>query len=152
MTGANLSWNKGKHAFRGGIEWNHTQINHFQPQGGTFQQPRGAFEFNGYVTSQQGAAAPTWFNSWADFMLGLPNGTGKARAVFNPNSLRWTQWAWYPAGPLPGPSQLTLTFGLRWEYYPFGYSDNGKGLRYLNLNTGNVLIGGYGNVPSERRY
>ena len=49
VTGANLSWNKGKHAFRGGIEWNHAQINHFQPQGGTFQQPRGAFEFNGLL-------------------------------------------------------------------------------------------------------
>ena len=43
VTGANLSWIKGRHAFRGGIEWNHAQINHFQPQGGTFQQPRGAF-------------------------------------------------------------------------------------------------------------
>jgi hypothetical protein len=42
-----------------------------------------------------------------------------------------------------------LTLGLRWEYYPFGYSDNGKGLRYLDLNTGNVLIGGYGNVPRD---
>ena len=40
-----------------------------------------------------------------------------------------------------------LTLGLRWEYYPFGYSDNDKGLRYLNLATGQVLIGGYGNVP-----
>jgi hypothetical protein len=36
---------------------------------------------------------------------------------------------------------------LRWEYYPFGYSDNGKGLRYLNLQTGQVSLGGYGNVP-----
>ncbi|HEX7158505.1 MAG TPA: hypothetical protein VF214_05810, partial [Edaphobacter sp.] len=39
------------------------------------------------------------------------------------------------------------TLGVRWEFYPFGYSDNGKGLRLLNLNTGNVLIGGFGNVP-----
>jgi Carboxypeptidase regulatory-like domain/TonB dependent receptor len=146
VTGANLTWVKGKHSFRGGLEWDHTQLNHFQPQGGTFQQARGAFQFNGNVTSLQGSS-PTWFNSWADFMLGLPVATGKARALFNPNALRWTQWAWYLEDHYQFLPSLTLTFGLRWEYYPFGYSDNGKGLRYFNLNTGNVLIGGYGNVP-----
>ena len=151
VTGANLSWNKQKHSFRGGLEWNHTQLNHFQPQGGTFQQARGAFAFNGYVTSNNvaGAQAPSWFNSWADFMFGLPDVTGKARALFNPNSLRWTQWAWYLQDHYQLLPNVTLTFGVRWEYYPFGYANNGKGLRYLNLNTGNVLIGGYGNVPQN---
>jgi hypothetical protein len=148
VTGANMSWNKGKHAFRGGVEWNHIQINHFQPQGGTFQQPRGAFEFNGYVTAQQGSS-PTWFNSWADFLLGLPSGTGKARALFNPNALRWTVWAWYVQDRVDITPKLTLTAGLRWEYYPFGYSDNDKGLRLLDLNTGNVTLGGYGGVPRD---
>jgi hypothetical protein len=148
VTGLNLSWNKGKHALRGGIEWNHSQLNHFQPQGGTFQQPRGSFEFNGFVTDQQGAT-PTWFHSWADFLLGLPSGTGKARALFNPTALRWSQWAWYVQDRYQVTPKLTLTLGVRWEYYPFGYSDNGKGLRYLNLATGNVLIGGYGNVPQN---
>jgi hypothetical protein len=149
VTGANLSWNKGKHAFRGGIEWSHSQINHFQPQGGAFQQPRGAFEFNGYVTSNnvQGASAPSWPNSWADFLFGLPSGTGKARALFNPTALRWSQWASYVQDHWQLTPNLTLTLGVRWEYYPFGYSDNGRGLRYLDLNTGNVLIGGYGNTP-----
>ena len=148
VTGANLSWNRGKHAFRGGIEWNHSQLNHFQPQGGTFQQPRGAFQFNGNVTALQGTT-PNWFNAWADFLFGLPSATGKARALFNPNALRWSQWAWYLQDHWQVTPNVTLTLGLRWEYYPFGYSDNGKGLRYLDLNTGNVLIGGYGNVPRD---
>ena len=146
VTGANVSWNKGRHAFRGGVEWNHAQINHFQPQGGTFQQPRGAFEFNGFVSDLQGST-PTWFHSWADFLLGLPSGTGKARALFNPTAMRWSQWAGYLQDHYQVTPKLTLTLGVRWEFYPFGYSDNGKGLRYLDLATGNVLIGGYGNVP-----
>jgi len=148
VSGANLTWIKGKHSLRGGIEWNHTQLNHFQPQGGTFQQPRGSFEFNGYVTSLQGTT-PNLFNSWADFLLGLPSGTGKARALFNPNALRWSEWAWYARDQWQVNPKLTLTLGVRWEYFPFGYSDNGKGLRLLDLNTGNVLIGGYGNVPLD---
>lgn len=146
VSGANLTWIKGRHSLRGGIEWNHTQINHFQPQGGTFQNPRGVFQFNGNATTQQGGT-PNWFNDWADFLLGLPGATGKARPLFNPNALRWSQWAWYVQDHWQVTPKLTLTLGVRWEYYPFGYSDNGKGLRYLNLDTGNVLIGGYGNVP-----
>lgn len=147
VTNVNLSWNKGKHAMKGGFEWNHSQINHFQPQGGTFQEPRGSFEFNGYVTSSLQGAPPSFFNSWADFLLGLPSGTGKARALFNPNALRWSEWAWYAQDQWQLNPLLTLTLGLRWEYYPFGYSDNSKGLRILDLNTGNVLLGGYGGVP-----
>ncbi|HEV7218567.1 MAG TPA: TonB-dependent receptor [Terriglobales bacterium] len=148
VSGANLSWIKGKHALRGGIEWNHSQINHFQPQGGTLQSPRGVFGFNGDVTSQFGTT-PTWFNSWADFLLGLPTVTGKGFQIFNPNALRWSQWAWYLRDEWQVTPKLTLTLGVRWEYYPFGYSDNNKGLRYFDLNTGNVLIGGYGSVPQN---
>lgn len=148
VTGANLSWTKGKHNLRGGIEWNHSQLNHFQPQGGTFQNPRGSFQFNGDATSLQGSST-TWFNSWADFMLGLPSATGKAYPTFNPNALRWSQWAWYVRDSYQLTPKLTVNLGVRWEYYPFGYSDNGKGLRYLNLATGNVLVGGYGNIPQD---
>jgi hypothetical protein len=148
VTGANLSWIKGKHGLRGGVEWNHSQLNHFQPQGGTFQQPRGAFQFNGNVTSLQGST-PTWFNSWADFLLGLPTASGKAFPTFNPNALRWSQWAWYARDQWQLRPDLTITLGVRWEFYPFGYSDNNKGLRYLDLKSGNVLVGGYGNVPRD---
>jgi len=148
VSGANLSWIKGKHALRGGIEWNHAQLNHFQPQGAAFQTPRGTFRFNGNVTSLQGTT-PTWFNDWADFLLGLPSSTGKATQLFNPIALRWSQWAWYLRDQWQLTPKLTLSLGVRWEFYPFGYSDNGKGLRYLNLNTGNVLLGGYGNTPLD---
>src|SRR5947199_1456523 len=150
VTGANLSWTRGSHGFRGGIEWNHSQMNHFQPQVGTFNTPRGAFDFNGSSTSLFGGT-PTWFNQWADFMLGLSDRSGKAIALQNPNALRWSQWAWYLRDQWQVTPNLTATLGVRWEAYPFGYSDNGKGLRFLDLNSGNVLIGGYGNVPRNDR-
>jgi len=148
VSGANLSWTRGKHNLRGGMEWNHTQINHFQPQGGSFQTARGSFQFNGFVTSLQGTT-PTWFNSVADFLLGLPSQTGKAYQFFNPNAMRWNQWAWYARDQWQVLPKLTLNLGLRWEYYPFGYSDNGKGLRWFNPADGNVYVGGYGKVPEN---
>ena len=148
VTGVNLSWTKGRHNFRGGIEWNHAQINHFQPQGGAFQTARGSFRFSGVVTAQRGTT-PNWYNSWADFLLGLPDLTGKSTALFNPTALRWSQWAWYLRDQFQVTPKLTLTLGVRWEYYPFGYSDNDKGLRWFNQNDGNVYIGGYGNIPKD---
>jgi carboxypeptidase family protein len=148
VTGANLSWTRGKHGLRGGIEWNHSQMNHFQPQVGTFNTPRGAFDFNGSATSPPGTSFP-WFNQWADFLLGLSEHSGKAIQATDPNALRWSQWAWYIRDQWQVTPKLTADLGIRWEYYPFGYSDNGKGLRYLNLQTGNVLVGGNGNVPQD---
>ena len=148
VTGANLSWTRGKHGWRGGIEWNHSQMNHFQPQVGTFNTPRGAFNFSGMSTSLAGTTA-TWFNQWADFLLGLSDHSGKAIQSTNPNALRWSQWAWYVRDQWQVTPKLTADLGVRWENYPFGYSDNGKGLRYLNLQTGNVLVGGNGNVPQD---
>ena len=148
VTGANLSWTRGKHGLRGGIEWNHSQMNHFQPQVGTFNTPRGAFDFNGMSTSLAGTTA-TWFNQWADFLLGLSDHSGKAIQSTDPNALRWSQWAWYIRDQWQLTPKLTADLGVRWEYYPFGYSDNGKGLRYLQLSTGNVVIGGNGNIPRD---
>lgn len=148
VSGANLSWTRGRHNLRGGLEWNHTQINHFQPQGGSFQTARGSFLFNGDVTSLPGTT-PTYFNSFADFLLGLPSETGKAYLLFNPVALRWNQWASYVRDQWQVTTKLTVNLGVRWEYYPFGYSDNGKGLRWLNPLDGNVYIGGYGNVAQN---
>ncbi|MGH9523104.1 MAG: carboxypeptidase regulatory-like domain-containing protein, partial [Terriglobales bacterium] len=90
VSGANLSWTHGRHNVRGGIEWNHTQLNHFQPQGGSFQTARGSFQFAGTATSLPidpitgKTTTPTYFNSVADFLLGLPNRTGKAYLLQNP--------------------------------------------------------------------
>ncbi|MFN7928625.1 MAG: carboxypeptidase-like regulatory domain-containing protein [Blastocatellia bacterium] len=68
---ANLSWIRGPHSWRFGLDYQNQQINHFQPQGGTFQTVRGTFQFNGNATRLQNGAAPadTRYNAWADFLL-----------------------------------------------------------------------------------
>src|SRR6266581_359951 len=92
---ANLSWLKGPHSFRFGFDYVNAQLNHFQPQGGSFQTVRGTFGFSGNATALQGCpasatvaqceglgftrspAAANLFNNWADFLLGLPTSAGK---------------------------------------------------------------------------
>jgi hypothetical protein len=152
VTGENLSWIHGKHAFRFGFEFDHVQMNHFQPQGadGNFTSARGSFNFNGDLTAASSTAAVVNpFNSFAQFLLGLSNRAGKDALLFNPIALRWSTIAWYARDQWQVDRKLTLTLGVRWEYYPFGYGDNGHGLPYFNPSNGNVYIGGEGSVPID---
>ncbi|HKF50524.1 MAG TPA: TonB-dependent receptor [Terracidiphilus sp.] len=160
---ANLSWLKGPHQFRFGFEGDHTQLNHFQPQGGSFQTARGSFLANGSATEQvtcpsatsnSGCTAtdpPTTlqFNSYADFLLGLEDQSGKAIQDSNTIALRWWQWAAYARDQWQATPKLNIDYGLRWEYYPMAYSDHGKGARVLDISTMQVLIGGNGGVPRD---
>src|SRR4029079_11854846 len=119
---ANLSWVKGAHSFRFGVDYMYPQLNHFQPQGGSFQTVRGSFGFSGNVTRQQGNAASIaesqLFHSWADFLLGLPAQAVKVDQLRNPNSVWWQQYAAYARDHWQITRNLTLTYGLRWERFP----------------------------------
>ncbi len=163
---ANLTWNKGRHSIRFGIEYDHTQLNHFQPQGGTFQTARGSFMFTGVGTElaqctvppsgpEQCAVAPgtftnAQFNSYAQFLLGLPDQVGKAVQNENPNSLRWSQWALYVRDQYQINPKLTINYGVRWELYPMAYSDHGGARVLFPQGDMNVLVGG-GNsgIPTD---
>jgi hypothetical protein len=153
VANTNLSWIKGRHDLRFGLEYYRSGINHFQPQGGTFGTPRGTFGFDGSVTSLNGApgyAAGTNnpYNSFAQFLLGLPQRDGKVFQNINPNALRFTTWAWYARDRWQITPKLTFTYGVRWEYYPFATSDH-TGAKFFDPTTGNVLIGGIGSVPGD---
>jgi hypothetical protein len=152
VSNANITWIKGRHQLRFGLEYNHAQINHFQPQGGSFQTARGSFRFTGAATEQTSCtggkctnpdppAQGLQFNSLADFLLGLPDEVGKAVQNINPIALRWNQWALYGRDQYQVNSKLTVNFGLRWEFYPMAYSDIG-GARVLNTGNMQVLVGG----------
>jgi hypothetical protein len=141
VANTNLTWIRGKHQLRFGIEYDHTMLNHFQPQGGTFQTARGSFSFTGAATELAGQPSAAQYNSYADFLLGLPDAVGKATQNLDVNALRWSDWALYARDQFQVTPRLTVNYGLRWEYYPMGYSDIG-GLRVLDLSTMNVLVGG----------
>jgi hypothetical protein len=146
----NMSWIRGKHDLRFGGEFSRSEMNHFQPQGGAFQTPRGSFRFSGNVTALNatGAPAANKANSLAQYLLGVPNEVGKAVQNANPNSLRWNTWSAYGRDRWQVTPNLTINAGLRWEYYPMATADHG-GVKLFNPATGNVLIGGYGSTPLD---
>ena len=144
----NLSWLKGSHWFRFGGEYTYYTINHFQPQAAF--GPRGGFNFTGGLTALRGGAAPTLYNGFADFLLGLPQSMGKDLQFVNPASVRMPSWGFYARDQWQINRKLTLNYGVRYEYYPFATRADRGGERYDPV-TDKVFVGGLGNVPDRRR-
>src|SRR5262245_19967765 len=147
----NLQKNLARHLFRGGADYQDQQINHFQPQGGTFQTVRGTFRFDGLATMLQNATTPsdTRFNSWAAFLLGLPSEAGKVEQLVNPNSIYMNTYSAYGQDTWQAGSNLTVSLGLRWELQSFPTRPDGKGINRFDPTDGYVYIGGYGSTPQD---
>jgi hypothetical protein len=145
---ANLSWLKGAHSLRYGLDYLNQQLNHFQAFG--TQSVRGSFVFNGNSTRLQNGPAPAdvRFNSWADFLLGLPNAAGKLDKQIVPNALYAQSYALYARDQWQVARDLTVDFGVRWERFPFPRKDN-TGVNRFDPATGNVLTGGLDGVPMD---
>lgn len=144
----NYSWHHRSHQIRYGVEYTRSDLNHFQPQGGTFQTPRGSFMFTGAMSSLNGGAAPNEYNAFADFLLGLPNEAGVAYQYINPNAIRFSTFAAYAQDQWQVNRNLTLTYGVRYEYYPFVTRDH-EGNFTFQPSSGNVLIGCENGVPCD---
>jgi hypothetical protein len=155
----NLSWTKGTHSMKYGLTYYHFLLNHFQPtSGGGVSSPRGGFQFQGGLSSNS-ASAITVYNTLADFLLGLPNnGTGIAVAketqLTDPNSLRWTEIAGYAQDQWTATDKLTITYGIRYEFYPPPYRDHTGAYRLDPTlpQTANVIVGGVNGVPANAGY
>ncbi len=149
-TAFNVGKVHGAHNLRFGFEYDKYALNHFQPQGGTFGTARGTFGFSGDLTALKGGAAVNFngapANSWAQFLLGYPSRMGKITQFQNPNALRFATWAVYARDQWQVTRNLTINYGLRWEYYPVFSHDHYGATRY-DLATKTVLIGGEGGVP-----
>jgi hypothetical protein len=146
VVNGNLSYVRGAHNFRFGAEHTYYTINHFQPQAAF--GPRGGFNFTGGLTALRGGAAPTLYNGYADFLLGLPQGMGKDVQYINPAAVRMPGYGFYARDQWQVTRKLTINFGARFERYPFATRDHRGGERYVP-ETDEVLIGGLGGVPTD---
>jgi len=146
VAAGNLSWLRGAHSLRFGGEYTYHTINHFQPQAAF--GPRGGFNFSGGLTALRGGAAPTLYNGWADFLLGLPQSMGKDLQYINPSAVRMPGWGIYARDQWQVSRKLTLNFGTRFERYPFATRDHRGAERYDPV-LDRVLIGGLGNIPED---
>jgi len=143
---ANLSWIKGAHSFRFGASVGRYQLNHTQPQGNS--GARGRFTFTGGLTAIAGGPSPNAYNAWADLLLGLPQTMGKDYQYFDPGTGRFITYAFYARDQWQITRKLSVSYGIRYEQYPFPTQAHSGGLNY-DPETNLSYIGGVNGVPSN---
>jgi hypothetical protein len=145
---ANFNWTKGSHEVRFGFDMYATGMNHQQPEfPGAFHGPQGGFTFSGGITALSGGDAPNQFNSYAAFVLGMPRLAGKITQVPDEYMTRSFQHSYYVRDRWNVNRKLTLSYGLRWEYFPFPTRGSDGGLEVYDPATDKQRLCGVGVVP-----
>ncbi len=143
---ANLSWMKGAHGFRFGFDLSREHMNHWQIEAGG--GPRGDFAYSGGTTGIRNGPATNQHNAFAAFLLGLPSSIGKAVAPELPLTTRAWRQGFYARDQWQATRDLTLTIGVRAEYYPVVTRET-RGVELYDVATNTVRVGGVGSVPED---
>ena len=141
----NFSLTRTRHDLRFGFEGIRHILNHYNPDGGGNGGPMGRFEFNQGITSTPGATL-TQFNSYAAFLLGLPQTVRRAAQFEVMTAYNW-QLALYFRDRWQVTPKLTLSLGLRYELFPLQTRGGRGGIEGYDPTTNLVSVGGLGNVP-----
>jgi hypothetical protein len=142
------NWNYilGNHSLKVGFEFRRVRDN--LTQGQTFS-PRGIFE---YAEGQTGLNAPgqktSFGNDFASFLLDVPNTVGRD---VNVGSASWRQSLYfaYAQDTWQATHKLTLTYGVRWEFYPPANPDRKGGFSQYSPSDNTLHVSGYGAVPGD---
>lgn len=137
----NVSWIKGAHNLRFGLDLNRQHMNHFEIAPTNFG-------FTGNITSLNGGPGANQFNSYGDFLLGLPFSYVNSRQTGPLITLRTWQQSWYVRDQWQATRKLTLSLGLRWEYYPVPTRAD-RGIERFDTRTNTLLICGVGPTPRD---
>lgn len=149
----NITWIKGNHSIRFGIDVSQQHMNH-KEVGPT------SFNFSGGLTGlycPAGSANPncasgspntSQFNSYADFLLGLPQNESNNELMVNWVTLRTWQFAPYISDTWQVNQKLTIYAGTGWDYFPVPYREN-HGIEYYNPSTNVYEICGEGGISKN---
>ena len=123
----NLSWVRGRHTVKAGIEYVNFFVNRYMPN--TSGIPIfGSYSFTNKFTG----------NAYADFLLGLP-ATVTRLDPFPAQYNRFRDWSWFVQDDFKVSQRLTLMYGLRWEYNGPAYALNDNQYSF-DLATGKIVV------------
>ncbi|MBC8165239.1 MAG: TonB-dependent receptor, partial [Bryobacteraceae bacterium] len=141
QTTGNATWLKGSHNIRFGVDASRQHMNH--------QEVRPTrFNFTGGATTIPGGPGANQFNSFGDFLLGLPFEHGNSLLTDDVVTLRTTILSFYVRDQWQVSRKFTVNAGLRWEYYPVPTRAN-RGIENLDLDSFTLQVCGLGNVPKN---
>jgi len=156
---ASLPWIRSETDFDMVSNWNKIHGNHTIKWGGnlirirddllqtqTFS-PRGLFDFGSSQTALNGGKDPTGFaNNFASFMVDVPSTVGRDLPIVFPAYRQW-QLFLYANDKWEATPKLTVTAGLRWEFYPPGTPHFPGGFSNYNPSNNTLVVAGVGGNP-----
>jgi Carboxypeptidase regulatory-like domain len=143
--GQNVTWIRGAHEFRTGIDIAHNHLNAFQPE--IFCCPRGnVIEDSGGTSLNVRGFSPSLQNSVALFDLGQIS-EAQNDAQYIKSTGKDTQFAVYFGDRWKVTPKLTADLGIRWEYFPLITRDGIDKGELFDTSTGELLFGGLGGNP-----
>jgi len=144
----NASWTHKSHTIRFGVDIERIALNHYEATSGP-----GVFNFTGGATALNGGPSPNQFNSFAQFLLGVSSSVAKEELPFDENQLtsRQSTYSFYVKDGWQATRNLTVSAGLRWDFFPLG-TRKSTGLGRYDFNTNVLSICGQGSVESDCGY
>lgn len=140
------NWTKivGNHSIKFGFELR--RVRDDLTQGQTFS-PRGVFRYrDGQTGLNQKGNKTSFANDFASFLIDDPNQVGRD---VNVNSASWRQTLYFAfvQDTWVATKKLTLTYGVRWEFYPPSDPSAKGGFSQYDPSANTLQVAGYGNVP-----
>src|SRR5262249_25869972 len=109
--------------------------------------PMGRLEFNQGVTSIPGAAL-TQYNSYAAYLLGLPQTVRRAAQFEVMTAYNW-QFGLYVRDRWQITPKLPVSLGLRYELFPMQTRGGRGGIEAYDPSTNLVSVGGLAGLPKD---
>jgi hypothetical protein len=145
----NGNWSKGSHDIRFGSDVYQLQINQgVANAAGAVGGPSGGFNFRNATTTLNGGPAANDYNGIATFLLGAAREAGRNFLSVEEYNTRATFYSAYLRDRWQLTPRLTLSYGLRWEFYPFPTRLD-RGLERYDFNTNEAILCGLGSTPDN---
>ena len=155
---ANFNWVHNKHNVRFGADIYRQGLNQTQAEwigGGSFFGAQGGFDFGRDTTALcldppdcSTGTNTNRGNSFASFLLGLPDAASKSVQFPDVYHIRAMLYSSYIRDRWNLTPNLTLDYGVRWEYLPYPTRTD-RGLERYDPTTNKVLLCGVGQVPGD---
>ncbi len=147
---ANFNWTKGAHEVRFGTELYFTGMNQLQPEAtGALYGAQGGFGFGSGPTQTVGGPSGNQYNSYATFLLGLQTDMGKVLMTpENGYTTRQNNYTFYIRDRWNVSPKLTVSYGVRYEYYPFPRRAD-RGVEWYDFDRNKMLVCGTADIPSD---
>lgn len=148
----NVTWVKGNHSIRFGIDISQQHMNHQEVSPTSFSFTGGLTGLYCPSTASAGCASGSpaigEFNSFADFLLGLPQSAQNSELTENWVTLRQFIYAPYVSDTWQVNRKLTVYAGTGWDYLPVPHREN-RGIEYYNPSTNVYEFCGVGGVAGD---